>query len=245
MLQFIFLKLVRFAGADKAFFLLFKILFSITPMLIKNVGIIQMGYAIYQLNGFLAKGLALKHLPAVILDRMNPVIVRDFIHVIYPYIEICLAKNSFLLKNFFRLYSGFFMIGLIRPFLTTILKYTSGLIFASLGITFNEVLSGISLLKDISDKILHIIPVIPFISDITNHLKNMIVNKDLGVPDIKTEANSNLSSILSITALIIIGASSLFILALAGDYFIPTFTRSIPGVETVLTSWYSLCDYVW
>jgi hypothetical protein len=32
---------------------------------------------------------------------------------------------------------------------------------------------------------------------------------------------------------------------LAGDYFIPTFTRSIPGVETVLTSWYSLCDYVW
>lgn len=235
------MKLVKFSGADKALVLLFRNIFSITPGLINTVGIIPVGYSIFKLNRYIGKGTLLKHIPSIVLEQISPVIVRDFINVIYPLIEECMSKNSILLRNFFRLYSGIFIIGLTKPFLKIVFRYTFGILFASLGVTLNEALSGIYLLKSISEKVLDFIPIIPFISNVTNQLTDLVVNRNN--PDMKPDT-TDAASFLSILGLIIIGASSLFVLALIGDYFIPDVTRSIPGVDSVLNSWYSLYDYV-
>ena len=50
MTQFIFLKLLKMVRADVAFVALFRTLFSLTPVLIRNVGIIPVAMAIYKMN---------------------------------------------------------------------------------------------------------------------------------------------------------------------------------------------------
>lgn len=249
MAPFIILKIIKFLKVDSVFYSLFKNIFSATPILIKNVGIVPVTYAIFTLYSSIGKGLIINKLPTLILERLHPVIIRDLIDPIAPYWDKCLTKNSPLLKNFFRLYLGFFSIGLIRPLMTITFKYSFGLIFSSLGIAFNEVLSSITLLKWISDNILSIFPIIPFLQNFLNYTAELFininnpVNKDVINKIKNNEKIQDTSSILSIIGLVIITGSTIFLLILTGDYLCPSIIRTIPGVDTILNSWYSVWNY--
>jgi len=236
MIQFIFLRLLKFASVDKVFTLLFRHLFSITPILVRQVGILPVGYSIVKLYQWLQKGYNITIISELVKSSIHPVIIRDLFTVIYPMLEQCLLKKN-LLINFFRLYTGIFMFGLIRPIIRLIFKYSFGLIFSSVGIVLNEVLSSISVLKWISDTVLYYIPIMPWIDSIINPVKHHEVPID-------TNNKIDYSSLFSTFGLILIGAGSVFIVILIGDYFIPDITRAIPGVDYILNSWYGIYDYL-
>lgn len=186
-----------------------------------------------------------KNLTAPLLNNIHPVILRDFMTMIFPHIDICMLKNAPLLKNLMRVYSGLFIIGLIRPVMSLVFKYSFGIVFTSLGIALNEALSAISVLKWISDQVLSIVPVMPFVSNISNQMR-LLINPSSNIisKEIITEDNVDIGSIWSTIGLILMGAGTIFLVILVGDYYMPQFTRSVPGVETILNSWYGVYDYM-
>lgn len=233
MIQWSILRLFRFIGLDIAFTTLFKNLFRLTPILIKQVGIIPVVISIWNLRKWIGMNYTLRTLSGPILDRIHPVILRDFTTLIF--VDICVSKNSPLLKNLMRVYSGLFIIGLIRPVFSMLFKYSFGIVFTSLGIALNEALSAITVLKYISDYVLSIVPVIPWFSNLMSQISDALASKRALKKAINNpEVINETSSVLSIFGLILIGAGSLFIVILVGDYFMPSITRSIPGVETIL-----------
>lgn len=245
MLQWSILRLFKFIGLDIAFTTLFHNLFKLTPLLIKQVGIIQTAKAIWNVRKWIGLNYTFKNLSTPLLNNIHPVILRDFMTMIFPHIDICMLKNSYLLKNFMRVYSGLFIIGLIRPILSQLFRYSFGIIFSSVGIALNEALSAITVLRYISDYVLSIFPVIPMFSNIMSQFSEVATNRDSLQTRVSTpEVINETSSILSITGLILIGAWTLFLVILAGDYFMPQFTRSIPGVDTILNGWYGVYDYM-
>lgn len=245
MIQWSILRLFRFIGLDIAFTTLFQNLFKLTPLLVRQVGIIPTAMGIWNIRKWIGMNYSFKTLTAPLLNNIHPIILRDFMTMIFPHIDICMLKNAHLLRNLMRLYSSLFIFGLIRPIMTLIFKYSFGIIFSSLGIALNEALSAITVLKYISDYVLSIFPVIPFFNNFMSQFSDVVTNRSsvktrLNTPEVITET----SSVLSIFGLILIGAGSLFIVILVGDYFLPSITRSIPGVETILNGWYGVYDYM-
>lgn len=245
MTKFLVIKLIRFTGADTAFVSLFKSLFSLTPVLIKQVGIVPVTMAIVKLYRWLAQGHSINTIIKLATAVFNPVILRDFIAVIFPLLEECMSKKKgVLLLNFFRLYTGLFLVGLVRPIFTTIFKYSFGIIFSSLGVVFNEALSGITVIKWIADKVLSIFPAVPFVNNILSQIKGDVnISKPTGNSN-DNVSNFDLSSIFSTIGLVLIGAGAIFLVILVGDYYLPDYTRNIPGVDTILNSWYAVYDYI-
>ena len=245
MTKFLITRLIRFTGADKALLVLFNSLFTLTPVLIKQVGIIPVAGAIYRLYRWLASGHGIDVITTLARTYFNPVVFRDFSTIIFPTLKECLqSKKGLLLLNFFRLYTGTFFIGLIRPILTTIFRYSFGIIFTSLGVVFNEALSGITVIKWIADKVLSIFPAVPFVNNILSQIKGDVsISKPTGNSN-DNVSNFDLSSIFSTIGLVLIGAGAIFLVILVGDYYLPDYTRNIPGVETILNSWYSVYDYI-
>ena len=245
MIQWSILRLFRFIGLDIAFTTLFKNLFRLTPILSKQVGIIPVVISIWNLRKWIGMNYTLRTLSGPILDRIHPVILRDFTTLIFPFVDICVSKNSPLLKNLMRLYSGLFIIGLIRPVFTMLFKYSIGIVFSSLGIALNEALSAITVLKYISDYVLSIVPVIPWFSNLMNQISDTLASKRalkraINNPEVINET----SSVLSIFGLILIGAGSLFLVLLLADYFIHSYAIAIPGAESLLNGWYGFYDYI-
>ena len=245
MTKFLITRLMRFTGADKAVLILFNSLFTLTPVLIKQVGMIPVATAIFKLYRWLASGHGIDVITTLAESYFNPVVFRDFSSIIFPTLKECLrAKRTVLLLNFFRLYTGVFFIGLIRPIFTSIFKYSFGIIFSSLGVVFNEALSGITVIKWIADKVLSIFPAVPFVNNILSQIKgNVSISKPTGNSN-DNVSNFDLSSIFSTIGLVLIGAGAIFLVILVGDYYLPDYTRNIPGVETILNSWYSVYDYI-
>lgn len=245
MTKFLITRLMRFTGADKALLVLFNSLFTLTPVLIKQVGMIPVATAIFKLYRWLASGHGIDVITTLAESYFNPVVFRDFSSIIFPTLKECLrAKRTVLLLNFFRLYTGVFFIGLIRPIFTTIFKYSFGIIFSSLGVVFNEALSGITVIKWIADKVLSIFPAVPFVNNILSQIKGDVsISKPTGNSN-DNVSNFDLSSIFSTIGLVLIGAGAIFLVILVGDYYLPDYTRNIPGVETILNSWYSVYDYI-
>ena len=225
--------------------ILFNSLFALTPVLIKQVGMIPVATAIFKLYRWLASGHGIDVITTLAESYFNPVVFRDFSSIIFPTLKECLrAKRTVLLLNFFRLYTGVFFIGLIRPIFTTIFKYSFGIIFSSLGVVFNEALSGITVIKWIADKVLSIFPAVPFVNNILSQIKGDVnISKPTGNSN-DNVSNFDLSSIFSTIGLVLIGAGAIFLVILVGDYYLPDYTRNIPGVETILNSWYSVYDYI-
>lgn len=245
MTKFLITRLIRFTGADKALLVLFNSLFTLTPVLIKQVGIIPVAGAIYRLYRWLASGHGIDVITTLARTYFNPVVFRDFSTIIFPTLKECLqSKKGVLLLNFFRLYTGTFFIGLIRPILSTIFRYSFGIIFTSLGVVFNETLSAISALKWVADYVLSIFPGIPFVNNIIQQVRDIFSNKGKGISSDITTNSIDTSSVLSTIGLLLIGAGSLFLVLLLGDYYLPDFTRNIPGVDTILNSWYAVYDYI-
>ena len=245
MTKFLITRLIRFTGADRALLVLFNSLFSLTPVLIKQVGIIPVAGAIFRLYRWLASGHGIDTITTLARTFFNPVVFRDFSTIIFPTLKECLqSKKSVLLLNFFRLYTGTFFIGLIRPILTTIFRYSFGIIFSSLGVVFNEALSGITVIKWIADKVLSIFPAVPFVNNLISQIKGVgNISKPTSNRG-EDVSNIDFSSIISTIGLILIGAGAIFLVILVGDYYLPDFTRNIPGVETILNSWYAVYDYL-
>ena len=245
MTKFLITRLIRFTGADRALLVLFNSLFSLTPVLIKQVGMIPVATAIFKLYRWLASGHGIDVITTLAESYFNPVVFRDFSSIIFPTLKECLrAKRTVLLLNFFRLYTGVFFIGLIRPIFTSIFKYSFGIIFSSLGVVFNEALSGITVIKWIADKVLSIFPAVPFVNNILSQIKGDVsISKPTGNSN-DNVSNFDLSSIFSTIGLVLIGAGAIFLVILVGDYYLPDYTRNIPGVETILNSWYSVYDYI-
>ena len=245
MTKFLITRLIRFTGADKALLVLFNSLFTLTPVLIKQVGIIPVAGAIYRLYRWLALGHGIDVITTLARTYFNPVVFRDFSTIIFPTLKECLqSKKGVLLLNFFRLYTGTFFIGLIRPILTTIFRYSFGIIFTRLGVVFNETLSAISALKWVADYVLSIFPGIPFVNNVIQQVRDIFSNKGKGISSDITTNSIDTSSVLSTIGLLLIGAGSLFLVLLLGDYYLPDFTRNIPGVDTILNSWYAVYDYI-
>ena len=245
MTKFLITRLMRFTGADKAVLILFNSLFTLTPVLIKQVGMIPVATAIFKLYRWLASGHGIDVITTLAESYFNPVVFRDFSSIIFPTLKECLrAKRTVLLLNFFRLYTGVFFIGLIRPIFTTIFKYSFGIIFSSLGVVFNETLSGITLLKWVADYVLSIFPAMPLVNNLITQIKGVgNISKPTSNRG-EDVSNIDFSSIFSTIGLILIGAGAIFLVILVGDYYLPDFTRNIPGVETILNSWYSVYDYI-
>lgn len=245
MTKFLITRLIRFTGADRALLVLFNSLFSLTPVLIKQVGIIPVAGAIFRLYRWLAAGHGIDNIITLARTFYNPVVFRDFSTIIFPTLKECLqSKKGVLLLNFFRLYTGTFFIGLIRPILTTIFRYSFGIIFTSLGVVFNETLSAISALKWVADYVLSIFPGIPFVNNVIQQVRDIFTNKGKGISSDITTNSIDTSSVLSTIGLLLIGAGSLFLVLLLGDYYLPDYTRNIPGADTILNSWYAVYDYI-
>jgi len=242
--RMIILKLIRFIKADTAFYTLFKSVFSFLPPLIKNVGIIPVAVAMWNISTFISKSLKLKDFPLEVLNKLNPLVVKTIIEAIAPNWDTCI-KNSGLFKNLFNFFLGLFSLGLIRPIIFKCVKFTFGIVFTSIGIAFNEALSSITFLKTISDYILNFIPITPAINNFISLFKGQVNTTDISVnkSDINQSINET-SSILSIIGLIILGAGTILIVLFTGDYFISSTIRTIPGVGTILDSLYSAGNYL-
>lgn len=240
----IILKLIKFIKADSAFYTLFRAIFTFLPTLIKNVGIVPVAYGIFNVYTFLNKGLKLKDFPQEVLNKLNPLVVKTILEAITPDWDSCIKKAP-LFKNLFKLFMSFFSLGLIRPLMWNSAKYTFGLIFTSIGIALNEALSTISLLKTISDYVLNFIPIMPAINNFINLFKG--VNSPINLPvknsDIKESINET-SSLLTIIGLFIFGAGAILAILFTGDYFISSTIRAIPGVPTILDTFYSAGNYI-
>ena len=245
MTKFLITRLIRFTGADRALLVLFNSLFALTPVLIKQVGMIPVATAIFKLYRWLASGHGIDVITTLAESYFNPVVFRDFSSIIFPTLKECLrAKRTVLLLNFFRLYTGVFFIGLIRPIFTTIFKYSFGIIFSSLGVVFNETLSGITLLKWVADYVLSIFPAMPLVNNLITQIKGVgNISKPTSNRG-EDVSNIDFSSIFSTIGLILIGAGAIFLVILVGDYYLPDYTRNIPGVDTILNSWYAVYDYI-
>lgn len=164
---------------------------------------------------------------------------------ISPDWDNCIKKSG-LFKNFFKLFLGFFSIGLIRPIIFNTIKYSFGIVFTSIGIAFNEALSTITVLKTISDYVLNFIPIMPALNNLISLFKGQVslpTNLSVNNNDIKETFNET-SSLLSFLGLIILGAGTILIVLFTGDYFISSAVRTIPGVGTILDSLYSAGNYI-
>jgi len=236
--RFLVLQLIKFINADTAFYTLFKAIFSFIPGLVRNVGIIPVASGVLSLYSFLKKGLLLQKFPTEVLDKLNPVVVKTLMEAISPHWNTCI-KNTALFKNIFRVFLGFFSMGLIRPVIFKSIQYSVGIIFTSLGIAWNEALSTISFLKTISDYVLTIIPIKPLFENFLNFATpDSIVDKKI----IKDSLKDN-SSWFSIVGILILGAGTILTMMFIGDYFISSTIRSIPGVANILDPIYSIGNY--
>lgn len=235
--RFIVLRLLKFVKADTIFTQLFKALFSSVPPLIRTVGIIPVSFTIWSLYGFLRSGLTIGKFPMEVLERLNPVAVKAILDIISPYWNICIKQQPFFL-NIFRVFSGFFIFGLFRPICFKLIKILTGLTITSIGISFNEALSAITILKTISDYILSYVPGLNIGALIENSKisKSLNINKSLPISNNELNTLKDGSSLLSILGLIVMGAGTVVIILFAGEYFAPSITHSIPGVETFMNS---------
>lgn len=225
MTKFLVVRLFKFIKVDRAFFLLFQHLFTMTPYLIKQVGVIQMCYTISTLYSYARRGLTLN--PLLVIEAINSripnIVIRDLITIILPYWNQAMKLNPSLLKNIFNIYLFSFSIGLIKPLLRWLFKYSLGFIFTSLGVAWNEVLSSITLLKQISDYILSIVPIMPALHHIHTALLDSLpgdtfVTRVRG-PATLPGANSEVSpyqsaDLFTLIGLVLLGAGGLYSLFL-------------------------------
>jgi hypothetical protein len=132
-------KVVKFLGVDKAFYLIFKTIFAQIPMLMVSYGIIPVFKVLWQINKLILKEVKFSSISRALFENYNPVIVKTIMDALSPHWDICL-KNPTLFKTLFKLFFGFYSLGLFRPFIYLSVKYTLGLVITSVGIALNEIL---------------------------------------------------------------------------------------------------------
>lgn len=103
---------------------------------------------LWRIRSFLVKPLTIRNFPS--LDNYNTIVVRNILEVISPNWDKCL-KNATLFKILFNVYLIFISLGLFRPLLTNIFRYSIGLFLTSLVIAWNEALYSYSILRNLSD----------------------------------------------------------------------------------------------
>lgn len=224
-------------GGDSTFIRIFKALFSIIPSLIMTVGVIPTMSVLLKLRTYLMRGITFPDL-RLLLNNYNPVVVRNILDVISPDWDKCL-KNVTLFKNLFNVYLAFVSLGLFRPILSKIFRYSIGLFLSSIGIAWNEALSSYAVLKSISDYVLSFFPDVVSLKNIITTSYNIKDNNlEIEKPIYSLEINEDNTSWLYILGLFILGSSAVIIMLCAGDYVAPSIIRSIPGLETILDSIY-------
>ncbi len=210
-----------------------------------------MCYTLYNIWKFARRGIPLNTFPVLIQDRVNAIIMRDLISIITPLWNTCMKLNPFLLKNIFNIYLFSFSLGLFKPLLRWLFKYSVGFLLTSVGIAWNEVLSGITLLKAISDYILSIVPIIPALHYIHTALidslpgDTSVTRPSSEVSHTPTPGRANQTTdLFTLIGLVLLGAGGVCLLVITTDYYYPQLIRSIPGMDSVLTSWYQCWDAI-
>ena len=169
--------MVRFFNLPNSLTYLFNTLLTITPTLISQVGYLPV-YRVYRRIGTLidsttrtiqsrartvgssVRDSAIQAITPAILEGIfnanpgfNPIVVREIIRYISPYIEESSSHIAFL-KLFFKIFLFLFTLGMFRPVFLIIIRPMLSIIFSSLCIMYNEVLSGLVVLKDFSDYVI-------------------------------------------------------------------------------------------
>ena len=200
MLIFILIKIFK---AEPAFYNLFKALFSYTPLLIKNVGIIPVTIVIWNIYYFLIKELKFKKIPLEILNKLNPVVINNILSIISNDWDTCI-NNVPIFKKLFRIFLIILFISLIKKIIWNIIKIFLVIIISSIIITLNENLFNIILLKTVLNYILYYIPIMPtfyIFLDYFNWVQTQM-NLPLNNSNIKEYTDNDLALIISITGLI-------------------------------------------
>lgn len=265
--RFILLKIIQFIKVDTVFHILFKSMFSNIPFLIRNLGIIPVTMGIWHLYKFLILGLKVKEFPLLILNKLNPIFVKTITESIAPYWDICLKTNKPLFINLFRVFLGFLSLGIFRPIIFNIFKYTAGLFSVSIGIALNEALSSIKFLKWISNYTLSFLPINfnewltafkniktsvgglpnsinPRLSSSFGNMKETALSNNPMTPNVDNVTINDTGSFLSTIGFIIMGFGVVIAVILTGDYIAPSTIRWIPGMEMILNHLYSTGDYI-
>jgi hypothetical protein len=243
--NFIIKRLVQAFGLNVAFYKLFAALFQTSGTLILTVGVIPTFRVIFSIFKCVYKRSNLTVLTNL-LQRYNPIVVSKILEIIQPFWNICM-KNPKAFKNLFYIYFGSIILGSLKLLTFGLIRFIFGVVLTSLGVLWSETLSGIDLLKNISEFIIY------SFNDIFKNILSTLnfVNKASVVESIESIETTNIdpidSGFLTNLTIAVLGLTGLVIIAMIGDYYTPEIVRSIPCAGSMLDSIYSFMNslYEW